>query len=319
MLKMTEQHIPIFVGSTFEDLKEHRRKVRETLGRLETYVKGMEQFGATSEDPLEKCLAEVNKCKIYVGIFGMRYGAIPQGYDKSFTHLEYERAQKRNLPSLIFIQDENHPVLPKYIDKDEKAQKLSELKNMLKTNHTCDFFTTPEDLASKVATSVANELEKLKTTEEIIIENGYQEVIPQQSTLSPEKILRRAKILPLRWNGIEFTAEFCNASDKQYGFIMPPRPADEIHCNVLDLPYNHSICVQWALHESPLQYIWIFAKEELADQIIDIDRNSIITAKMETAYIYINHDDFEPETVLRIKEIIDIKGSNKWHCEDIPF
>ena len=37
----TAQHIPIFVGSTYLDLKEYREKVRETLTRMQTFVHGM--------------------------------------------------------------------------------------------------------------------------------------------------------------------------------------------------------------------------------------------------------------------------------------
>lgn len=32
-----EQHIPIFVGSTYQDLKEYRAKLKDTLTRMETY------------------------------------------------------------------------------------------------------------------------------------------------------------------------------------------------------------------------------------------------------------------------------------------
>ncbi len=43
-------------------------------------------------------------------MFGMRYGSIPDGYDKSMTHLEYDEAQSLKLPSLIYLLDESHPI-----------------------------------------------------------------------------------------------------------------------------------------------------------------------------------------------------------------
>ena len=306
---MTKQHIPIFVGSTFEDLQEYRRKVRETLGRLETYVAGMEQFGATSQCPIEKCLAEVDKCKIYVGIFAMRYGSIPKGHDKSFTHLEYERAQELQLPSLLFIISEDASIPNKYVDKDENALKLKALKTKLEDKHTCDYFTTPEDLASKVATAVANELNKMKTSETIEIKDGFQEAIQQESPLPAINILRRAQILPKRWLGVEFIAEFCN-SEEDRRYISTPKELLYNYCKALDMPYGHSINTCWWLYTKPSAEVDIYAASELADQIIDIDKIAIIKAKVETAYLYIeDYDDVYnnvDKTVLRIKEIINV-------------
>ena len=124
----TEQNIPIFVGSTFLDLKEHREKVRDTLTRMETFVHGMEQFGARDESPVETCISEVKKCKLYVGIFAMRYGSIPDGFDKSMTELEYDEAQRLGLPSFIFLIDEqNGSVSPASIDY-ENYDKLLKFK-----------------------------------------------------------------------------------------------------------------------------------------------------------------------------------------------
>lgn len=316
---MTEQHIPIFVGSTFEDLQEYRRKVRDTLGRLETYVAGMEQFGATSQRPIEKCLAEVGKCKIYVGIFAMRYGSIPNGYDKSFTHLEYERAQELRLPSLIFIISEDASIPSKYVDKYENAIKLKALKTELEDKHTCDYFTTPEDLASKVATAVACELGKMKTSEAIEIEDGFQEAIQQESKLSAEKILKRAQVLPRRWLGVEFIAEFCN-SEEDMRYISTPRELSHDYCKALDMPYGHSINIGWWLYIKPSVEIDIYAANEFADQIIDIDKVSIIKAKVETAYLYIDYNDPYADvakTVLRIKEIINVTELKP--VDNIPF
>src|SRR5437762_9067528 len=56
----------IFISSTFEDLKEHRRSVWEMLRkRPDIKVHGMEEFGARAETPLETCLAEVEQADVY--------------------------------------------------------------------------------------------------------------------------------------------------------------------------------------------------------------------------------------------------------------
>lgn len=147
-----QQPLPIFVSSTFSDLQPYRTAVREALHRLEAVVRGMEYFGATPQTPKEECLRIVRSCKAYVGIFAMRYGSIDPATGKSFSHLEYEEAQRLKLPSLIYLIDEDHqPVLPKNIDFGEAAEKLGNLKALLRQRHVVSFFTTPEDLALRVS------------------------------------------------------------------------------------------------------------------------------------------------------------------------
>ncbi len=95
----TKQHVPIFVGSTFKDLKDYPRAVTDALTQLETIIRGMEFFGSEPRSPVEECLRVVRSCQIYIGIFAMRYGSVPDDHDLSMTHLEYEEAQRRSLPS----------------------------------------------------------------------------------------------------------------------------------------------------------------------------------------------------------------------------
>ncbi|MEO8124104.1 MAG: hypothetical protein ABI633_08650, partial [Burkholderiales bacterium] len=91
----------------------------------------------------------------YVGIFAMRYGFVDPESGKSFSHIEYEEAQAIRLPSLIYVMDEEvHPVLPKNVDTGSSAEKLRNLKGILKQSHVVNFFSSPEDLAAKVTQDV---------------------------------------------------------------------------------------------------------------------------------------------------------------------
>src|SRR5438094_6822273 len=135
-----QPYLPVFVGSTFSDLQPYRRAVREALTQLEAIVRGMEYFGSKPGSPVDECLRVVRSCKVYVGIFAMRYGSIPDGYDKSMTHLEYDEAQRANLPSLVYIiDDENQPLLPKYVETGPGAGRLQTLKAELKKRHLVSF------------------------------------------------------------------------------------------------------------------------------------------------------------------------------------
>ena len=156
------QYIPTFVGSTYTDLIGYREAVKDALHRLEFIVKGMEYFGSKPGAPFDECMNVVRSCQIYIGIFGMRYGSIPEGHTKSMTHLEYEEAQFIKLPSLIYIIDEdNQPILPKHVETGEGAKKLNDLKKELKEKHIVSTFTTEQDLATKLSQDLPELLKEL--------------------------------------------------------------------------------------------------------------------------------------------------------------
>lgn len=145
----------LFVSSTFADLERHRVLVREAISRLEHQSIAMELFGALPETPMEECLRLVRSANFYVGIFGMRYGTVDPSSGKSLTQLEYEEAMALRLPCLIYVIDENsHLVLPKHVETGALAERLVQLKTSLKKSHVVQFFSSPEDLASKVTQDI---------------------------------------------------------------------------------------------------------------------------------------------------------------------
>jgi hypothetical protein len=122
-------------------------------------VIGMEDYAAADERPLDKCLADVADCDIYIGIFAWRYGFIPQKNNperQSITELEYRKAEK--IPRLIFLLHDATPWPPTAMDSAsgyrEGAAQVQRLRNELRTEHSCKFFTSPEDLAMSVMAAV---------------------------------------------------------------------------------------------------------------------------------------------------------------------
>ncbi len=166
--KQIKQHVPIFISSTYEDLIPYRDEVKRVLNRLEQIVKGMEFFGSKPQDSLSVCLSQLKECKLFISIIGMRYGSIDKEAGLSYTQLEYNEAIKQGIPTLIYIIDENHPIPSKFVDRDNKAEKLELFKTELKKRHTVSFFKSPEDLGNKISNDVINVLSSL---EEISIDS----------------------------------------------------------------------------------------------------------------------------------------------------
>lgn len=200
-----KQHIPIFICSTQNDLKEHREKIWQLMEKLKLGVNGMEIFGARTNKPLDTCLQEVSKCKILIGIIGMRYGSIDDETGKSFVQRECEAAIKSELEILIYlIDEENSSISPNYVDKDEHATKLMEFKETLKKIHTVDTYLSPDDLVEKIELSLMRLLKKKK----YLVEDAKIE--PLSDAKQTIATLDKFDLMPARFTGreIELSIKF---------------------------------------------------------------------------------------------------------------
>ncbi|TEU13973.1 MAG: DUF4062 domain-containing protein [Anaerolineales bacterium] len=144
----------IYISSTYNDLIEHRQQVYGILRKMRYDVMAMEDYVATDKRPLDKCLADVASCDVYVGIFAWRYGYVPPGQERSITELEYRQAGQSGLERLIFLLDEDAPWPRSQMEKGAGGKKIEALRAELATEHTVQFFKSPEELAGQVAASV---------------------------------------------------------------------------------------------------------------------------------------------------------------------
>ena len=295
--------VPVFVGSTFSDLKPYRRVVRDALTQLETMVRGMEQFGSKPGSPIDECLRIVQSCQVYVGLFGMRYGSIPDGHSKSMTHLEYDEAQVSKLPSLIYILDEeNQPVLPKNVEFGAGAEKLRELKAALKKCHTVSFFTTPEDLRARILHDVPDLLKRMGAE--------VTGALAPVSVQSDDEILRQFEMLPKLFSGRPVMVEF--TTNKKFHSAFPDA------CYALGLEIGATVVDRLTL--STGMAIQIFAERELALELCKIPMGTTVMANAVTGFGTYNQPCFvdddivltrETELGVVIKEIVSTSPGGK--------
>ena len=85
----------VYISSTYSDLKIFREAVLKCIYALGDYYKpvSMEFYNAEDVHFVKKCLSDVEACNIYILILGKRYGYVPNGFNKSITELEYEKAR----------------------------------------------------------------------------------------------------------------------------------------------------------------------------------------------------------------------------------
>lgn len=103
-----EKKFQIFVSSTYTDLIEERQKLVEAILHTGNIPAGMELFTASNKDQWQIIKRWINESDIVILLIGSRYGSIPQGDEKSYTHKEYDYAKEQNKIVLPFIMSESH-------------------------------------------------------------------------------------------------------------------------------------------------------------------------------------------------------------------
>jgi hypothetical protein len=263
----TRPNVPVFVSSTFTDMQAYRRKVRDALTQLEAVVRGMEQFGSKPGSPVEECLQVVQSCRLYVGVFGMRYGSVPDGYDKSMTHLEYDEAQRLELPSLIYILDDNHPIPPKDVEIGPGAERLQVLKEQLKKRHVVSFFTTPEDLQARIMHDVPAQLEQMG----VEVTDG----LLRAEDVSDLEVLRQFELLPKLFSGRQIIVEF-SMGDARSAFTED--------CAALGLEIGATVACYVTLAKSN-QTFYLYGEREIALALLAVPKESFVRVRASTPLV----------------------------------
>ena len=281
-------NIPIFVSSTYEDLKAYRDELERSIIYMNQTIKGMEFFGSTPERPLDKCLQTVRECKLYIGIIGMRYGSVEEDSGKSFTELEYDEAVKNRIPVLIYILDENHPIASRFVDKGEGAEKLEAFKSRLKKAHVVSSFTTPADLGKKVTQDLMNELKKDRAIEDSL------RTLPSDTEGGDYEILRGFLRRPYKYYGQEIILDM----------LLTPNQTSSVKvalCKGLGLQVGDVSGIR-ATAKSPdgkeSSSIQLFGEGEMADWIDSVREPRSARLKGRLSYCVLKEDTKHDDGVI---------------------
>jgi hypothetical protein len=164
----------VYISSTFLDLRDERRAVERAVLRLGHQPLGMESYVAEDRRPLDKCLEDVARADVYVGIFGWRYGSqVTQQQsaaarsagrdlgelepDASVTEHEFTYAAKVTKPRLVFLTADDLPWNPRYIDgvtgQGSRGSLIERFRARARES-TISYFRSPDDLAAMVSAAL---------------------------------------------------------------------------------------------------------------------------------------------------------------------
>lgn len=104
----------VFVSSTSEDLRLHRRAVLDAVNAEGFAPVMMEHFGAVPDATVRACVDRVRSCDLVVAVVAFRRGWVPpaeQGGDgvRSVTALELEAAWEAGIPVYVLLADRSWP------------------------------------------------------------------------------------------------------------------------------------------------------------------------------------------------------------------
>lgn len=161
----------VYLSSTYEDLKDYRKAVYEILRKAGHHVIGMEDYVATDQRPVDKCLSDVEHAEIYIGLFAFRYGCIPapnhqQDQNFSSTELEYRHAGVLGKPRLTFVAKDDAIISLKYVDavtgEGDRGERIKSLREQLLTQRLNSLFSSPHELSALVLAAVVRCLDQHK-------------------------------------------------------------------------------------------------------------------------------------------------------------
>ena len=158
-----QKRYQIFVSSTFEDLREARQKVIESLLKLRCLPAVMEFFVASDDDQWSLIQRVIDDSDYYIVIVAAKYGSmIQEGEDAgmSYTEKEYRYAKAKGIPIYGFVH-KNPEKLPmeKCDESGDKRIKLNAFRELVMSNKMVSFWETDEELGREVvqAISIAKE------------------------------------------------------------------------------------------------------------------------------------------------------------------
>jgi len=192
----------IFLSSTYQDLIAHRESAARAIERLGQQGVRMEVFGARPLEATSACLEEIQDSDALIGLYAHRYGYTPKGQSKSITEQEFDFAMAKEKPIFCFIVNDEYPWPPKHVETEPGRTRLQEFLQRVREKVVTDTFTSPEDLAFKVASSLGRfllyrkvkyELENIPVRESVSTEFGRSQVARRAARI--ETVIRGARLL----------------------------------------------------------------------------------------------------------------------------
>jgi Domain of unknown function (DUF4062) len=151
-----DKRYQIFVSSTYDDLKDEREIVIQTLMKMGCIPAGMELFPAADEEQFEFIKKVIDDCDYYLLIIGGRYGSTTSE-GLSYTEKEYDYAIKKGIKVIALIHGNPNEIQSGKTETAPKLRKrLEAFRKKVSKNRLVNFWTEASQLSGFVALNVTN-------------------------------------------------------------------------------------------------------------------------------------------------------------------
>jgi hypothetical protein len=135
------------ISSPTRGLEGHRLVAIEVCQKMRLTPLTMDHEPAAGRSPTAFSLDLVDGADFFILILGRRYGAAPAGSERSYTHLEFERAQEMEIPTIVLLTSPEHPwVDGEYDTGSDAAAKIEALRKLAASKVAARLFSSPVEM-----------------------------------------------------------------------------------------------------------------------------------------------------------------------------
>lgn len=146
-----DRHYRFFVSSTYNDLKNERQAVLQTVLEMGHMPAGMELFAATAEHKWQLIRGEIDNSDFLITLIKSDYGSRDPGTGKSYTEMEYDYAVSIGVPVIAFVAKDRPGTPP-----DDVAD-LDAFRTKVETRNA-PRFESIDDLQKRAAAAIHRNL-----------------------------------------------------------------------------------------------------------------------------------------------------------------
>ncbi len=182
------------ISSTTKDMLEHRRQALDACMRQDFFPVMMEHLPPSPDDAVRRSLSLVDEADVYVLVLGLRYGEIPRGYEKSYTHLELDRAIKRGVPVLVLLTSPQHLFIEADIDVGVAGERVRRLREEVR-RHGVSYFSSSEDLRSQLIDGLSDIRQRLPSRSVLPQHTNCPAPPPAPFVVGPYTLLQTTEVV----------------------------------------------------------------------------------------------------------------------------
>ncbi len=182
------------ISSTTKDMLAHRQQALDACIRQDFFPVMMEHLPPSPDDAVRQALDLVDQADVYVLALGLRYGEIPSGYQKSYTHLELDRAIERGIPVLVLLTSPQHSFRETDIDLGANGERVLRLREEVR-RHGVSFFSSPEDLRAQLIDGLSAIRQRLSSRSVLTQHANRPDPPPAPFVVGPYTLLQTTEVV----------------------------------------------------------------------------------------------------------------------------